>query len=233
MVRWVSKPLGNSSARECLSMLRRIHAGDDALRANRPFREHCGFALALPLLVQIFQRTQQIVGGILLKQPPVFAVIQQTVFCGKSVVDGVQTLLCCLDVLVREVVQLLVNQVVDDTPANRSTEAWVCRRPCTEMIGIKGSCFFNTAAHRDVIQASCYPMASKINCTTIVFEEFCITTRTRQGRSKPFLEKEGFRFFVFGGVPAAQQKHPQRMTGLLQLRRSALRMLIFYAVPLP
>ena len=31
--------------------------------------------------------------------------------------------------------------------------------------------------------------------------------------------------------PAAQQKHPQRMTGLLQLRRSALRMLIFYAAP--
>lgn len=30
---------------------------------------------------------------------------------------------------------------------------------------------------------------------------------------------------------AAQQKHPQRMAGLLQLRRSALRMLIFYAAP--
>ena len=118
-----------------------------------------------------------------------------------------------------------------DTPTNRSTEAWVCRRPCTEMIGIEGSCFFNTAAHQDVIQASCYPMVSKINCTTIVFKKFCITTRTRQGRSKPFLEREGFRFFVFGGVPAAQQKHPQRMTGLLQLRRSALRMLIFYAAP--
>jgi len=27
--------------------------------------------------------------------------------------------------------------------------------------------------------------------------------------------------------PAAQQKHPQRMAGLFQLRRSALRMLIF------
>ena len=37
--------------------------------------------------------------------------------------------------------------------------------------------------------------------TTIVFKKFCITTRTRQGRSKPFLEREGFGFFVFGGVP--------------------------------
>ena len=97
---------------------------------------------------------------------------------------------------------------------------------------VEGICFFNTAAHRDVIQASCYPMASKTNCTTIVFKKFCITTRTRQRRSKPFLEREGFGFFVFGGVPTAQQKHPQRMTGLLQLRRSTLRMLIFLPCPL-
>ena len=63
-----------------------------------------------------------------------------------------------------------------------------------------------SAAHRDVIQASCYPMTSKINCTTIVFKKFCITTRTRQGRSKPFLEREGFGFFVFGGVPRRTTK---------------------------
>ena len=55
--------------------------------------------------------------------------------------------------------------------------------------------------NRDVIQASCYPMTSKTNCTTIVFKKFCITTRTRQGKSKPFLEREGVRFFVFDGVP--------------------------------
>ena len=44
---------------------------------------------------------------------------------------------------------------------------------------IKGSCFFNTAAHRGAIQASCYPMTSKTNCTTMVFKKCCITTRTR------------------------------------------------------
>jgi len=43
-----------------------IYAGDSALRAN-PFREHRCLGFELPLLVQIFQRTQQIVGGILLK----------------------------------------------------------------------------------------------------------------------------------------------------------------------
>ena len=42
--------------------------------------------------------------------------------------------------------------------------------------------------------------------TTIVFKKFCITTRTRQGRSKPFLEREGFGFFVFGGVPRRTTK---------------------------
>ncbi|EEU95297.1 hypothetical protein [Faecalibacterium duncaniae] len=61
----------------------------------------------------------------------------------------------------------------------------------------------------------------------MVSEKFCITTRTKQERSEPFLEREGFGSFVLGGVPAAQQKHPQRMAGLFQLRRSALRMLIF------
>ena len=42
--------------------------------------------------------------------------------------------------------------------------------------------------------------------TTIVFKKFCITTRTRQGRSKPFLEREGVGFFVFGGVPRRTTK---------------------------
>ena len=93
-----------------------IHAGNGTLRANGSFRKHRRFGFKLSLLVQIFQRTQQIIGGILLKQPPVFAVVQQAVLCGKGIVGGVQTLLCRLDVLVREVVQLLVNQLVDDLP---------------------------------------------------------------------------------------------------------------------
>ena len=86
-----------------------VHAGDGALRANGALRKHRCLGFELPLLVQIFQRTQQIIGGILLKQPPVFAVIQQAVLGGKGIIGGVQTLLCCLDVLVRVVVQLLVD----------------------------------------------------------------------------------------------------------------------------
>lgn len=49
-----------------------------------------------------------------------------------------------------------------------------------------------------------------------------------------FSKEKGSDFLFLAACPAAQQKHPQRMAGLLQLRRSALRMLIFYAVsPLP
>ena len=44
-----------------------IHAGDGTLRANGALGEHRRFGFKLPLLVQIFQRTKQIVGGILLK----------------------------------------------------------------------------------------------------------------------------------------------------------------------
>ena len=93
-----------------------IHADDGALRANRPFREHRRLGFKLPLLVQIFQRTQQIVGGILLKQPPISAIVQQAIFGGKGIVGDVQTLLCCLNVGIGVILQLLLNQVVDDLP---------------------------------------------------------------------------------------------------------------------
>jgi len=91
-----------------------IYACDGALRANRPFREHRCLGFKLSLLVQIFQRAEQIIGGILLKQPPIFTVIQQAVLCGKGIVGGVQLCLCRFNILVRVVVQLLVNQFVDN-----------------------------------------------------------------------------------------------------------------------
>ena len=45
---------------------------------------------------------------------------------------------------------------------------------------IKGNWVSNTAAHRGAIQASCYSMTSKTNCTTMVFKKCCITTRTKE-----------------------------------------------------
>ena len=46
-----------------------------------------------------------------------------------------------------------------------------------------------------------------------------------------FSKEKGSDLLFLAACPAAQQKHPQRMAGLFQLRRSALRMLIFQAAP--
>ena len=62
---------------------------------------------------------------------------------------------------------------------------------------IKGNWISNTATHRGAIQASCYPMTSKTNCTTIVFRKCCITTRTKQWKSEPFLDRRRVRIFCF------------------------------------
>ena len=78
---------------------------------------------------------------------------------------------------------------------------------------IKGNWISNTAAHRGAIQASCYPMTSKTNCNTIVFEKFCITTRTKKRHTFVCL----FFFVRIRGLeqhgPAQQGK--QQPSGLL------------------
>lgn len=52
--------------------------------------------------------------------------------------------------------------------------------PFKAWLAMVGNYISNTAAHRGAIQASCYPMTLKTNCTTMVFEKFCITTRTKE-----------------------------------------------------
>ena len=71
----------------------------------------------------------------------------------------------------------------------------------TAFLFVLGSCFFNTAAHRGAIQASCYPMTSKTNCTTMVFKKCCITTRTKQWKSEPFLDRRRVRMRTGWGHP--------------------------------
>ena len=61
---------------------------------------------------------------------------------------------------------------------------------------IKGNWISNTATHRGAIQASCYPMTSKTNCTTMVFEKFCITTRTKKNQ---YTLCTGFSFCLHDG----------------------------------
>ncbi|MED9999035.1 MAG: hypothetical protein UEY35_02665, partial [Faecalibacterium prausnitzii] len=54
----------------------------------------------------------------------------------------------------------------------------------------------------------------------------CFTAPNKKDPNR-FSKEKGSDLLFLAACPAAQQKHPQRMAGLFQLRRSALRMLIF------
>ena len=54
----------------------------------------------------------------------------------------------------------------------------------------------------------------------------CVTAPDKKDPNY-FSKEKGSGLLFLAACPAAQQKHPQRMAGLFQLRRSALRMLIF------
>ena len=93
-----------------------IHAGDNTFWANRPLGEHICLRFEIFILVQILQRAEQIIGAVIIEQAGIFLVVDQTVFCSKRIVGIIQLCLRCLDILVREVIQLLVDQLVDDLP---------------------------------------------------------------------------------------------------------------------
>ena len=93
-----------------------IHAGDNTLWPNRPLGKHICLGLEIFILVQILQRAEQIIGAVIIEQAGIFLVVDQTVFCSKRIVGIIQLCLRCLDILVREVIQLLVDQLVDDLP---------------------------------------------------------------------------------------------------------------------
>ena len=93
-----------------------IHAGDNTLWPNRPLGKHICLGLEIFILVQILQRAEQIIGAVIIEQAGIFLVVNQPVFCSKGIIGGIQLGLRCLNVLVREVIQLLLNQFVDDLP---------------------------------------------------------------------------------------------------------------------
>ena len=62
-----------------------------------PLGEHICLAFQLSVLVDDFQRTEQIVAGIIGKGQPVRPVIDKTIFCGKAVIEPVQFSLFILD----------------------------------------------------------------------------------------------------------------------------------------
>ena len=100
--------------RQCLAGS--IYAGDNVFRANGALGEHICFGLEVFVFIQIFQRAEQIVGTIIIEQAGIFLIVDQTVFCSKGIIGSIQLGLRRLNVLIREVIQLLLNQFVDDLP---------------------------------------------------------------------------------------------------------------------
>ena len=90
--------------------------GDGTLGPDGPFCEHIRLALELAVFVQIFEGTEQIIRGIVLKEPPVFAVVEQAKFCGEGIVSGVQFGLLGGNVRLQEIFQLVGDQFIDDAP---------------------------------------------------------------------------------------------------------------------
>ena len=52
-----------------------VHAGDNSFWANRPLREHICLAFELLVFIEVFQRAEQIIRGILLKQPRIATIV--------------------------------------------------------------------------------------------------------------------------------------------------------------
>ena len=90
--------------------------GDGTLGPDGPFCEHIRLALELAVFVQVFKGAKQVIRRIVLKEPPVSAVVEQAVFCGESVVGSVQLGLLGGNVGLREIFQLVGDQLVDEAP---------------------------------------------------------------------------------------------------------------------
>lgn len=69
------------------------------MRLDGALGENICLALQIAILVQYFQRTEQIVGAIVREREAVGAGVEQTVFVGKGIVEPVEFLLCLLVVL--------------------------------------------------------------------------------------------------------------------------------------
>ena len=100
--------------RECFAGS--VHTGDSALRADSALGEHIRLGLQLLVFIEIFQRAEQIIGGILLKQSCIATIVKQTMLCSEGIVGSVQTRLRFLHSRIRVIVQLLLNQLVYDLP---------------------------------------------------------------------------------------------------------------------
>ena len=84
--------------------------------ADRPFGEHIRLALEVSLIVQIFQGAEQEVAGILAERGCRATAVDKPIFLAVGIVLVVQTGLQLLNILIRKVFQLGVNQLTAGIP---------------------------------------------------------------------------------------------------------------------
>ena len=78
---------------------------------NRSLGEDVGFALELLFFVQLLQRTEKIVGVVILECQRIGAAVDETVFFGESIVKPAQFRLCLPDLFIRRhSVHLQINE---------------------------------------------------------------------------------------------------------------------------
>ena len=106
-------PLPNGNPK-CLAG--RVHSGHTALRPDGALGEHIRLALQPPLLIQILQRAEQIVGRILRKCRLVGTAVDQAVLSRKTLIGLVQLPLLLPDGLLRVILHLVLDQLVHDLP---------------------------------------------------------------------------------------------------------------------
>ena len=66
-----------------------VHRGHDLMRLDRALRKNIRFSLQLAVLIQNFQRTEQIIGAVVRERETVGAGIDKTVFAGKRIIKPV------------------------------------------------------------------------------------------------------------------------------------------------
>ena len=107
---------------------RGVHMIDAALLLDRPLREHIRFSQQLVIIIEDFERAEQVVGGIRRKRKAVGPIIDEAVARRKAVIQSVQLLLKLLNLPVAMLIELRVDQLAHLIPqGNHPLDALLCR----------------------------------------------------------------------------------------------------------
>ena len=85
---------------------------DMAFRADSTFRKHIRLTFQLAVLIDILQGTEQVIGRIIRKCLGIAAGIDQAVLRSKLIIERVQFLLFCVNIFLRIVLHLVINQLI-------------------------------------------------------------------------------------------------------------------------